>query len=400
MDEAGLRRTLNALADGQAPQPRFDIAQTMALGRRGRRRRQATIWGSALGAAAAVAVVISLIVAPRPVALQMPSGNSDVCANMTGSAPTASPSMTPDPAGTGAALAVPPAPLHLLTPCVSFGWLPSGYTSATLASGDYAQAQPQYIELTATGQGSLQLSVNAADACTQTSSVVNCGWLGPAGDVPLSHPAPAFDGRPAYWTPNCGMLWRYAPSAWAIVRGGCAKAAASVSWPPASVRPMLRQVAAGVRFTDSSPLVFPFWLAGIPAGWQQSLVQFAESGNARQAVTLSFGPASDPGALWLTVIPASDSVAVRDNISEACTGGGAWGQPERVSVDGGRATVWAMHQQGDDDQRLCADNIDGYAIWADVTGPQIARFGGVAGMVRQLHLLSTDPGNWTAGPLR
>ena len=70
MDEAGLRRTLNALADTEAPQSRFDVEYTLARGRRNRRLRRAAILGSAMAASAAVALVIALVVVPRSAAVQ------------------------------------------------------------------------------------------------------------------------------------------------------------------------------------------------------------------------------------------------------------------------------------------------------------------------------------------
>lgn len=395
MDEAGLRRTLNALAGTEAPRPRFDIEYTMARGRRNRRVRRAVFMSSAV--AVAVAVVIALVVVPRSAAVQnIPAVPGGACASVPSSAPTASPSLTPDPVGTGAALAVPPVPFSPLTPCVSFGWLPPGYTAGTLANGDYAEAYRQYIVLFATAGGkNLQLYANAADACTQTSTVVNCGWLGQIGDIALSRPAPAVGGRPAYWTPDCGLLWEYAPRSWALVRGGCTGS------PSASVRSTLRRMAAGAGFTDGSPMVFPFWLKGIPPGWQVSGTQFAPSRGVRDAVNLSLGPPSQPGAAAdITVIPASDSTAVRNNIDVACGGGGAWGPAQHVTVDGAPATVWTLNESGDRSQKLCASDVDGYAMWISLEGRHPAGFGSVTDLARALHLLGTGPAGWTTNPLR
>ncbi len=397
MDEASLRKTLDALAGTEAPQARFDIEYTMARGRRNRRVRRTALLSSALAAGVAIALVIVLVVVPRSAAVQnIPAVPGSACASVPSSAPTASPRRTPNPVGTGAALAVPPEPFSPLTPCVSFGWLPPGYTTGTLASGDYAEAYPQYTMLFAAGQQNLQLYVNAADACSQTRTVVNCGWLGQIGDIALSHPAPAVDGRAAYWT-ACGLLWQYAPSSWALVRASCTPGG-SVS---ASVRSTLLRVAAGVRFTDGSPMVFPFWLKGIPSGWRVSGTQFVASGGVRDAVNLMLGTASGAaGEADITVIPASDSTAVRNNIDEACGGGGAWGPGQTVSVDGSPATVWTADISGDHSEKLCASDVHGYAIWILLDGRRMAGSGSVTDLARALHLLGTDPAGWTASPLR
>jgi hypothetical protein len=399
VDEADLRRKLTALAGTEAPQARFDIEFTMARGRRNRRLRRAAFVSSAV--AAAVALVIVLVVVPRSAALpDIPAVPGGACASVPSSAPTASPSRTPDPVGTGAALAVPPEPFSPLTPCVSFGWLPPGSAVATLANGNYAEAYRQYTVLYAgSAERSLQLYVNAADACTRTVRLVNCGWLGPLGYVPLTYPAPAIGGRPAWWAPDCGLLWEYAPSSWALVRDVCA--GSSSPKPPASMRPLLTRMAASAKFTDGSPMVFPFWFSGAPADWQAYGTQFVESRGVRDAVNLAAGPAADPGAaVDITVIPASDSTAVRNNIDVACGGGGAWGAGRPVSVDGAPATVWTLNESGNQSQKLCAGDVRGYAIWLSLNGRRPAGFGSVTELARALHLLGTDPAGWTANPLR
>jgi hypothetical protein len=411
VDENNVRTMLNALAGADAPQPRFDMDGAMSRGRRGRRVRRARAGGTvAVAAGAVVAVVFALTTAAGPgqTPVQVPSGGG-ACASMTSSTPTASPLTTPDPVGTGSALAVPPVPLNPTTPCASFGWLPSGYSANTLASGNLAQAQPQYLELLASGgQGAglgplVQLFVNAADACTQTRAVVNCGWLGPIGDIALSHPAPALDGRPAYWAPDNGLLWQYAPRSWALVRDESEGSPPPQSpMPPASLRPVLKRIAGGVRFTGGSPLVFPYWLGGIPASWPTSLTQFAQATGQRVGASLWFGPAAAAQTVMVNVIPAADSGAVRNNIDVACPSGsgGPWGTGQTVTVDGARATVWTLNQLRNHDQRLCASDVDGYAIWADLQGHGTARFRSVTALVRALHLLSTDPARWTSSPLR
>lgn len=404
MDEADLRWTLNALAGAPEPPARFDLGRAMDRGRRDRRVRQATIWGSALAAGAAVVVAIVLGVVLRPAALRVvPGDQRPACPALPVTAPTASPRLTPDPAGTGAPLSIPPVPLTPLAPCVSFGWLPPGYTADTRANGDYSQAEPQTLSLDAENAANrdhpVQLYVNAAGACTESSQVVNCGWLGMIGDITLTHPAPPVGGQPAYWTPNCGLLWRYAPGSWAIVRNVCLPQS---SPPPPSVRSLLLREAAGVRFADSAPLVFPFRLDGVPSDWQVSLTRFAQAAGKRYGYALWFGPASASRRFLLTIIPASDTASVSGNIDQACGGGGLWSPGRAVRVHGAPATVWTMDQRGFHDQRLCAQDVDGYAIWADANaGSSVpARFRSVTALVDALHLLSTDPADWTSHPLR
>lgn len=407
MDEQGLRRTLNALASTPEPPPRFDLGRTMSAGRRNRRLRQAAFWGSALATGTAIAVVIVMVVAPRNAALpEVPSDQGPACPSLSTSAPTASPSLTPDPLGTGAALAVPPVPLSPLAPCVSFGWLPPGYTADTTASGNFSQSQPQYTELAASHGGSadssvIQLFVNAADTCTQYTLVVNCGWLGQNGDIALSHPAPAVGGMPAYWASPCALLWQYEPGAWALIRNPCGSPQTIL--PSASMQSTLLREAAGVQFTSSAPMVFPYWLGGVPASWHVSLTQFAQTPAAQDGFTLWFGPSSAPSTFTLTVIPASDTAAVRDDIDQACpgtTGYGVWGNGTTVTVDGAQATYWTLNQPHNHDQRLCASDVDGYSIWADVEGSGTPQFRTVAALVKALHLLSTNAAAWTSKPLR
>jgi hypothetical protein len=402
MDETDVRSMLNALAGTEAPQARFDVGRAISAGQHGRRVRRVRAGGSvmaAVGAVVAVAFAITAGPAQRPV--PVPSGPGGTCASRSASAPTASPVMTPDPEGTGSALALPPVPFDPMQPCVSFGWLPAGYTPVTMASGDYSDANAQELDIYALRKDGRAIVLNPTPpaTCTQTASVVNCGWLGQPGDVPLTHPAPDVGGRPAYWAGGCGLLWEYAPDAWVVLHGGCAvQALLSTGAPSKTVRSELLRIAAGVRFNDAAPMVFPFWMDGIPKNWQVSGSRFAQQGAKRDAINLSFGPAAHPQAISVTIIPAADSRAVSANITVVC--GVQPGNPQRVTVDGGKASVWTMGANTTTTQRLCAGDVDGYAVWIDVSAPGISAVGGAAGLAAKLHLLGTDPARWTKDPLR
>ena len=155
------------------------------------------------------------------------------------------------------------------------------------------------------------------------------------------------------------------------------------------------KVADGVRYGDTTPLRFPFWVSGIPAGWQASAAAFIESPTAPLAQSLSIGPATDPTAASISVTAAN-------------RGPGCQFIPRQsryVTVDGVKGIMQANAYY----QQLCVSNVNGEILQVGLklrnsgTGsavPGVTAVGGVLGIVKHLHLLGPDQGGWTTSPLR
>jgi hypothetical protein len=407
VDETNVRTALTALADTAAPPARFNIDRTMADGRRGRRRRQAVAGGSALAVGAVIGAVVTMVVVANPASRVTPAVTPQARATAhaslqpmptgsvqpTGSAqpagsvqPTGSVRPTSTAQRTGKVTPAPgdvPEQFNPLIPYASFGWLPTGYTTAG-AGQSVAATNATTITANGGAQGEFWLHVMARGGCKDTGTTVNCHWNSGdiTGPLPLNKRAPDVNGRPAYWTYD-GIMWEYAPGAWAVMTGPVGQA-------------LTLKVAAGVRYGDQTPLTFPFWLSGTPANWQLEEGDYTDSAPPLDAATLQLGPVEMPQAASVSVTPAG--------------GNSTWCQYQQgdsyVTVGGIRALLTGYQTYG---QSLCVSNLDGQTIVVQVatripgTGvpvPGAAAVGGAVGLFKDLHLLGSQASNWTTDPMR
>jgi hypothetical protein len=389
MDEGDVRTMLNALAGTEAPLARFDIDGAISRGRRGRKVRRARTGGAVFAIGAVIGVVVTALVVPGPgkAPVTTPRGSSTAHASVQ---PSVQPSNQPSAAHV-------PEQFNPLVPYASFGWLPKGLMTA----GQADSTSNDSTALTATGakapQGWFWLHVMSKGACGYLRTMLNCHW--DSGDVtgplPLSDRAPDVNGRPAYWTGGDSILWEYAPGAWATMVGN-----GGYSTPPSpadkalTLKALTLKVAGGVRYGYQTRLVFPFWVGGLPAGWQPSLSAFTGSQPPVRGSGLDFGPIEKPQAVQLSMAPAD-----HDNSCPFFKG------DSYVTVDGVKATL----QGSSSAQLLCVSDLRGEAITLlfslrfDSNGapvPGAASVGGVVGLFKHLHLLGSQVSAWTTEPFR
>jgi len=412
VDEMHVRTLLSGLADTEAPPARVDIDLAVSRGRRDRRWRQAIAGGSTLAVAAVAGAVVTLVVVPGPGTAVTPdaggSGTAVPSASATPAAGTASGATAT--AAPGIMPAVAPRQFDPLMPYASFGWLPAGYTMG----GPDAQlsTSTQTVSLGASAGGnSILLTVNAAGACTTTGApsqqVLTCHLNDGSVSSPLraTGVAPQVNGRPAFWSraavltgskdKDNSLIWEYAPDSWSILL-----AATGPEVPVASVHTTLSRVAANVRYTDTTPIRFPYWFTGVPAGWTATSATFGVTPSGELVGQgLNLGPAVDPGALGLDIMPTPLGASCKFIA----------GQSQYVTLDGAKAVLRMLNEPGKGYQSLCAAGVSGMQVFIglDTTEPATSSpppgaggLGGALGVAKALHLLGADPANWTTSPLR
>jgi len=369
MPEAGLRTLLSELADSEAPPGRFDLQQAISTGLRIRRWRRVGEYGTVL----AVGIALALLALPAQRALHQPP---------TGGQPHR---------GSTA-----PARFSTLVPYASFGWLPSGYRIG-VQGGTMSRSEPEQLLLFA------EPGPNAAPVMLTMYPVGKCRLVGTA--LPCSpyntewwvlSRAPDVNGQAAYWLEGGqGLAWQYAPDGWAELDWG----SAGQVWPPRGAeRTAILRAAASIRYRQSTPIMFPYWLAGPPKGWRLSDVGFDELTTEPSGVTLTLTDAA-PG-LPLNSVEFTDADTIQfevvpaDSPDGGCGPNAAW----NVTLDGARAELSA------DGKFMCAGDVHGLTVAVTLTvhgtirnpaGPD-----GALGYARKLHLLGADPAGWTSNPLR
>ncbi|MGE5136053.1 MAG: hypothetical protein ACM32E_24475 [Gemmatimonadota bacterium] len=425
MAEHAVRALLAELAAEPAPPPRVDIAAARHHGRRRLRWRRAGLAAAPLAAAAAAALIVTGTIGfgPGP-----RGGNPNV-------------PVAPRPAATAA-----------LTPHASFGWLPAGFSQrkpprlALLGSGNAWLVDPFVAGLVDAWTPG-QVTVNAWSPTTgrvlalQVIALRNC-HLGPSrlptargyfqldctggGRGQITAPAPPVRGRRAYWTVNGGLLWQAQPGAWAQLSpwvqwpgSGLPRAVVArrlhrslagwqstthfMGWPDtvqsAATRALLRTVAAHVSYGTGTAVLFPFRLTGLPADWRAHVAMLTAAGGRLLDTSLMLGPASNHGALTISVTPAAGT-------RRSACGTFISGQPEHVSIGGAQGFLRTIDQPGRREQDLCLASYHGWSLKLylrlNASGSSRRLPGAPSGALAALHhlrLLGPDPAGWTAAPL-
>ena len=418
MDETGVRNLLARVADDPAPPSRVDIAAARQRGRRRIRWHRAPLGAAPLAAAAAVALVVSGVI---PASLGL--GGS---------------SRQPGPV-------TPRARFNPVLPYAAFGWLPAGFTtaagtgmggtdqtstlSATLTVGD--RATGRLLALTVTAAGACRLTGRQRDrelvrhgrrgsmvTVTYKHGLACRDGIGGTNSTPLPAVAPTVRGGTAFYLLGGGLAWEYARDSWALLGPGTAVAGmspqrayqAAAGWEdgparqafPATAesgatRELIAKVAASVRYGARAPIVFPFQLAALPAGWAVSGVTYGVAYGLRVGtVNLSAGPAASPAALNVQVQESTEQ--------KHCSGQGSGAQV--VTVHGAAAYLYPTLR---DQEEMFACRIAGLAfdIRLALTLPRshrpvpgVGRLGGVLRVARGMRLLGPDRDAWTAHPVR
>jgi hypothetical protein len=410
MDDNSVIALLESITDPPEPVSRVDIE---AARRRGRRRQR--LWQVGAPVLAVVAVTTAVTV-PR---LAFP-GHAERAA-ASGIPTVSAPRAVRHPAMPSSA----PAKFNVLVPYAAFGWLPAGYSEASipLSLGGLDNSGPTELDRAAlSADGSmLSLGVYARGACTAVSHPKPAlGSAAPATQAACfsaAGTAPDINGRRAVWLDGgWGVAWEYAPNAWADVyaSGGSATRGAGhaspatdgkrgrPALPPATsaTRNLLLKVAGAVKYGQRIPLHFSVRLTSpLPAGWQLQETGFHDVNGRLLADGLAAGPAADTSALAISASAQFYACKYVD------------GQSSYVTRDG---VNWEYRVLDDhiakNVEMLCSTaKVDGLQvnIYLDMAPEQAGapplpgstELGGAFGVYEKLVLLGTNPANWTTHPL-
>ncbi len=451
MDETAVRELLDLAAqDHDAPPCQVSVALARRRGRQRQRLLRVYLPGAApVAAAIAVALVLTLSASLR--------GGSAGGSELGRSKPAASaPILAPRTFNP----LVPYASFGWL-PAGFSDTAAAGASDESTATSVTLQAlapatDGRMIEATVDAAGACRIeltSMKSNTASTAATPVQALSCTDPSGEgrgnrlAELASAAPDVNGEPAYWTPEGALEWQYAPGAWAEVMpminpsycasavradaactGGnvagwanvsaAAPAADDVIGRPgtpaakqAPVQPevqsaaskaLLLQIAADLQYGDTTPLVFGFELAGLPASWQVAAdYYFAPQGSYLAASGLSAGPAVDPTALGLSVGPAIS--ATSDYTCKIIAG-----QTSQVTVDGAPAVFRYLNEPDKQFQSLCANDIDGVSLYVEMDLntpgsnaplPGGAEVSSVLTLFQSVQLLGPNPAVWVTDPL-
>jgi hypothetical protein len=362
MDETDVRTMLRGLADTVDGSARIDLPLAAQQGRRSRRWRQMRISGSLLAMGAAIGLIAAVLVVPghRPV----------------GVAPAV-------PAPLSA-----PAAFNPLVLYASFGWLPTGYVRGTKGQ-TFDSSGPSQLELFAwKGHSPMTLEVYPAGACTLARGSLSCPFV--KGGLPVAGSAPKVNGRQALWLRGDFLSWQYAPGAWSVLDWGAGVPAV----PGASEEATVMHVATTVRYGESTPLEFPYWMPRPPAKWGSYQIEFTERSGRNLALVTNWTerPAAAGGPMLQVVvmpeIPGDTCPAV--NATE-----------RRVTLDGASAVLEDLGgTPGNPD--VCAADVKGWTVGVGVVayGKPTLSLSTVMDYARALRLHTADPAEWTTDPFR
>jgi hypothetical protein len=393
VEEDGLRTMLNDLARVPAPEPRIDIA-------RARRRGLRRLWARrAAGCAAALAVAAGAVMIPRSVISLHPERSG-----LSAGAPAASrPRARPRRAAAARATAKPPQ-FDPLVPYAAFGWLPRGYTediTPGTVSRPFVSATDSLTLTAGSADGAfIQLTVAPAGTCAVMPLGRYLRAVTPGGQHAcsavtgsLGGQAPPVNGAPAYWTPGgTGMIWEYAPGAWAMLTTG---SGGGLGVPAVITREVLPVIAASVKYGQKEAIAFPFQSPGLPGGWQPLSVTYSVLKSGYLAGSVLAGP----DALW-----QQDGAAALSITADGTPHGGV------MPCLAGKASVlatfrhgvsWVVTPVGGASQQACSrEPVDGryYTLLVrPVAG--VSQAGGVRGIVSRLKLLGLGLAAPTTAPL-
>ena len=410
MDDNSIITLLASITDPPEPASRVSIAAALRRGRRRRRLLQA-------GASALAVVAVAAAVAVPRIIL---SGNTER------SQASASPSsFAARPVKRPAMPASAPARFNVLVPYAAFGWLPAGYSEASVPLSTFGllNSGPTEVDRTAVAANGamVSLAVHARGACA-----TGAGASGSCTRGAASSKAPDVNGRPALWIlDGHGIAWEYAPAAWAhvfitagrqghgtlpgakdaarlkVLGSAAGKRSAWQTPAPAGTRDLVLKIADAVKYAQHTPLVFDVRLASpLPAGWSLQEMGFHVVDGRLLADGLSVGPPVDTSALSISATkpPGFGCNYVSGQSSYVTRYGVNW--EYRVLDDHIAKNV----------QMLCSmQPIDGLDvnIYLDMAPEQAGaaplpgsyQLGGAFGVYARLHLLGLNPADWTADPL-
>jgi len=360
MNEDTVRTLLADVAS--APEPPSTISIEAAR-KTGRRRQRAA---RAIASVAVVAVAIGgALIGPH---LRL------AAAPATASGPSADARPAAQPGSAARVQPAAPAPTQFspLELSANFGWLPSFWNE----NGANVEETPTFTVVNLTDGQTLKVSPRGWYPDPTLYASTRGSFPGAATDPK----APAVNGQPAYWDGN-GIMWQYAPGAWAYLYG-----AGNVQG--RSGRALDEEIASKVRFGQHQPLYTPFRLThGLPAGWAVARTDSLVTNGRPLVWQLEAGPAAKPQALTIADDPQGGVCDLQPPQSTLTAGGIRW---DYYYSTGPGA-----------DQSICAlTRVDGrgyltmYYYWRGH-----AQALNLASLVRSMTFLGSDPSGWATQPL-
>jgi hypothetical protein len=359
MSEDAVRTLLADAAGAPAPPSRISIEAARKTGRR--RQKAARAIGSVAFVAAAVGgalIVPHFRLAAAPATADGPSADTRPAVQIR-------PAARAKPASA-------PTQFSVLELSANFGWLPSFWNQ----DGASVEETPTFTVVNLTHGQTLKVSPRGWYPDPSLYASTRGSFPGAATDPK----APAVNGRPAYWDGN-GIMWQYAPGAWAYLYG-----AGNVE--SRSGRALDEEMAGKVLFGQHQPLYTPFRLThGLPSGWQATETDSTLTNGRLLVWQLEVGPAAKPGVLTISADTHAGTCGVQPPPqSWVTTGGIRW------------ASYYSSGPGGD--QAVCAPKaIDGeymtmYYYWR--AHPQALD---LASLVRSTKFFGPDPSGWTTQPI-
>ncbi|MGW6919486.1 hypothetical protein ACWGB8_37595 [Kitasatospora sp. NPDC054939] len=382
--EKKLSEELEALAESTAPISRVDAGSAVAQGRARLRRRRFAVAGAVAACAITVAAVSSVL-PDRTVGGAAPAAPGGASGSPSASLSTGPvPSRGAGPIASGSPWSSPTAGLPRpsggvpspgpstfaatgpdpLTTEATFGWLPEGFTGGSYLKtsiGNQARANaPQEGELR--NSPTLWLKVYPSDPGVGTFAT---------GDRQYRVPAPAVNGREAYWVGSApdrntalGGAERYLR--WQAADGRWAELQSMYLDKPDTVQVMHR-VAGGVT-VGHTEVPLPFTVRNLPAGAGLHTVDMQRGGWVTQGVEWMASISFELDGRYLGVYVAPDGPSQQPSLRP--------GAPD--------ANPDCKVEKG---LRICAASIGDKDVYKSV--------GGAAKWLERFTLLGTDPAAWT-----
>jgi hypothetical protein len=351
-----------------------------------------------------------------------------------------------------------PARFDPLVPYAKFGWLPKGYSITGQANQTLQTSAEMGLTASSRRGGQLQVNVYPAGQCRLGGPVViktrrvpgaRAAWTaakrkmmkdfhvrthyphslncrGGVGGALLTGRAPDVNGQPAYWDIGHGsanLAWEYGHRAWAVLNyqpaiyfespshtpsAAAGKPRKLLPPPSASSLATMRKVASRMRYGAPSTVFYGFTISRLPGAWRAGRVgspvnfpfysvALLDGREANDAWTA--GPAADPSALLISILPSAGSYACNF----------VAGQSQYVTLDGARAVLRTIDYPYKHVQTLCARDVRGMQLdlsldlsiptTKDTPLPDAHAVGNLLNVFSHLRLLGQNLARWVTSPV-
>jgi hypothetical protein len=302
----------------------------------------------------------------------------------------------------------------------SFGWLPRG---TSFKGGDTGRTEETVYTQGAMVSG---LTVHQPGRCwlqhvsaSLAGTDLHCSDISPpGGNRQITGRAPDIGDHPAYWATQNGLpilIWAYVVGGWAELdfsscstRGPDASQVPNVKGipcvKPAEVVEVARHARVGYPIR---PIVFPAALTNVPTNWQVDSAGFtvqhgdlAAGGYQITAGPVPMAPGSQrepANTPYLSFTPTAVERAVTDAFCHGYDSFPGDRHPHVQVINGYRVLSGYTRAPYSPTYQACSPDADGMLVFIDQLGahPPLS----VTALFSRLHLLGTDPSNWTTKPI-